>query len=54
MIEDIRLELVDPVADASPLPRTENPDLPADAPAGVREWEQLSPVQLAAWWAGRK
>ncbi|MDA1075795.1 MAG: antibiotic biosynthesis monooxygenase [Proteobacteria bacterium] len=54
MIENISLEFVDPVSTASPLPRTENPDLPADAPDSIREWEELSPVQVAAWWQDRK
>ena len=53
MIADIRLEFVDPVEAASPLPHTENPELPADTPASVREWENLTPIQLADWWLGR-
>ena len=54
VIEDIKIEFVDPVADASPLPRTENPPLPDDASDGMREWEDISPVEVADWWAGRK
>ncbi len=53
-IEAMHLEFVDPVQGASPLPRTENPPLPADAPATIREWEHQSPVQIAAWWANRQ
>lgn len=51
MIDAIRLEFVDPVPDAAPLPPTANPALPADAPDNITEWETQSPVQLAAWWA---
>ena len=53
-IEDMRLEFVDPVSNASPLPRTENPPLPDDAPDNIREWEDQTPVQLADWWQDRK
>ena len=52
-IEAIRLEFVDPVANASPLPRTKNPELPQDAPEAIREWEDRSPIQIADWWAER-
>jgi quinol monooxygenase YgiN len=54
IFEDLKLEFLDPVSTASPLPRTENPPLPADAPDGIKEWETLSPVQIADWWADRK
>ncbi|MEZ5558995.1 MAG: antibiotic biosynthesis monooxygenase [Pseudomonadales bacterium] len=53
VIESIRLEVVDPVSGASPLPRTRNPALPDDAPAGIREWEQLTPLEIADWWRDR-
>ena len=52
-IEAIRLEFVDPVQGAAPLPATENPALPADTPAEVMEWEQQTPISIAPWWAGR-
>ena len=53
IFDDIRLEFVDPVSTASPLPRTENPALPEDAPDGIKEWETTSPVQIADWWRDR-
>ncbi len=53
IFEDIRLEFLDPVATASPLPPTENTPLPDDASAGIREWETRTPVQIADWWSGR-
>ena len=54
VIEDIKLEWVDPVEGASPLPHTENPPLPEDAPPGIAEWENMTPVELADWWVGRQ
>lgn len=53
LVEDIELEFVDPVATASPLPRTVNTPLPDDAPPNITEWEELSPVVQADWWTGR-
>lgn len=52
-IEHMTLEFVDPVHNASPLVRTENPPLPEDAPEGIKEWEDITPVQVANWWTGR-
>ena len=54
VIEDVRLEFLDPVEGASDLPRTQNPPLAADAAPGVREWEKLTPVQIADWWASQR
>lgn len=53
LIEDITLEFVDPVATASPLPRTVNTPLPENAPPNITEWEEISPVEEADWWSGR-
>jgi quinol monooxygenase YgiN len=53
IFDDLRLEFVDPVSTASPLPRTENPALPDDAPDTIKEWESSTPVQIADWWQDR-
>ena len=53
-IEEMRLEFVDPVQTASPLVPTENQPLRDDAPDGLKEWENITPVQMADWWLGRQ
>ena len=53
VFEDIRLEFLDPVPTASPLPPTENLPLPDDASPGIREWEKRTPLQIADWWRDR-
>ncbi len=53
IFEDIRLEFLDPVNTASPLPPTENLPLSDNASPGIREWETRTPVQIADWWSDR-
>ena len=53
-IEEMKLEFVDPVQTASPLAPTENQPLREDAPDGLKEWENITPVQMADWWLGRQ
>ncbi len=53
-VESMQLEWLDPVTGASPLPRTQNPSLAANTPSNIAEWEQRSPIQLAAWWRDRQ
>lgn len=49
-IAELRLEWVDPVQGASPLPPTEPQALPADADALVRRYAEMMPVVMADWW----
>ncbi|HJP41837.1 MAG TPA: antibiotic biosynthesis monooxygenase [Dehalococcoidia bacterium] len=51
--ESFTLESIDPVDQASPLPRTSNPPLRADAPNNLKEWEPGSSPTIADWWSGR-
>lgn len=53
-IESMQMEWLDPVDGASPLPRTQNPPLPAGTRPEIAEWEHRSPIQIAAWWQGRQ
>ena len=50
-ISDLRLEWVDPVPGASPLPATHPQSVPADADALVRKYAEMIPVVVADWWA---
>lgn len=49
-IAELRLEWVDPVPGASPLPPTGTQELPADADALVRRYAEMMPVEIADWW----
>lgn len=51
-IADIRLEWVDPVQGASPLPTTEAGAVGEGASDLARQYAKLFPVALAGWWAG--
>ncbi len=51
MIADLKLEWLDPVRGASPLPATQPQSLPADADALVRRYAEMMPVVMADWWA---
>jgi quinol monooxygenase YgiN len=50
LIESIRLEWVDPVPGASPLPRTVDTDLPAGASDLERRQARRFPAGVASWW----
>lgn len=51
VIDELRLEWVDPVQGASPLPPTRHQAAPSDADALVRRYAEMFPVALADWWA---
>ena len=51
VIAELRLEWLDPVQGASPLPPTRAQPLPADAGEPVRRWAEMTPAALAGWWA---
>lgn len=50
VIERIRLEFVDPVQSASPLPPTEHQDAPPDADELTTTYTDRYAAQVAAWW----
>lgn len=50
LIADLRLEWLDPVPGASPLPATVPQDPPADAGEVVRRYADMFPVNTAPWW----
>ena len=50
VIADLRLEWIDPVQGASPLPPTRPQAVPADADALVRRYAEMMPVEMADWW----
>lgn len=49
-IENLELEVVDPVQQASALPATESGEVPADESAEVQEQAKQFPINEAAWW----
>lgn len=49
-IASLRLEWLDPVQGASPLPSTAPQSLPADATELVRRYAEMIPVEMAGWW----
>ncbi len=51
VLEGLRLEWVDPLADASPLPPTNEQDLSAAEDALTRLYAQRFAAQVAPWWA---
>jgi quinol monooxygenase YgiN len=50
VIESIRLEWVDPIGEAAPLPPTQTQELPADANDLLRRYAVRFAPQIAAWW----
>lgn len=50
VIEDIRLEWVDPIEGASPLPPTEHLAPAADASDLAKTYSESYRAQIAAWW----
>lgn len=55
VLESIRLEYVDPVQGAGGgLARTEDTPLPADASEKQRTAQERFPIEIPAWWKGRK
>lgn len=54
VLKHIKLEYLDPVEDASPLPHTQDPPLTDDMPEGMKEAAKRYPSQIAGWWNNRK
>ena len=54
VIKDIRLEYLDPVDGANPLPHTENPPLTDDMEESLKQAQKAYPILIADWWAHRK
>jgi quinol monooxygenase YgiN len=52
VIEGIKLEYVDPIQGASPLPATEVQDAPPDADELTAEYTKSYAAQVASWWNG--
>ncbi len=50
VIDDIRLEWVDPIVGASPLPPTEAQELPDDADNLTKRYYRFFFPQIADWW----
>ncbi|MEI6496558.1 MAG: antibiotic biosynthesis monooxygenase [Actinomycetota bacterium] len=50
VLTSIRLEWVDPIDGASPLPRTATQDMPADADELTAKYARRFAAQIAAWW----
>ncbi|MFT5209106.1 MAG: quinol monooxygenase YgiN [Flavobacterium sp.] len=53
VIEEIKLEYLDPVEGASPLPHTHDPVLTDSMEDGMRRAQKMYPTQLATWWTKR-
>lgn len=51
VIADIRLEWLDPVSGASPLPATLHQSPAADAGEVARRYAETMPAVIAGWWA---
>ena len=49
-VESIRLEFVDPVQDASPLPATDHQDAAEDASELARKYTEMYRARVADWW----
>ena len=54
VLKNIKLEYLDPVEDACPLPGTEDPPLTNDMGEDMRRAQKQYPSAIADWWTGRK
>jgi quinol monooxygenase YgiN len=54
LIEDLRLEWVDPVQGASKLPPTDMQPLPADADALTTKYHELFAAKIQEWWQAHR
>ena len=52
--ESVRLEWVDPLADASALPATEMQALPEGADGKTKRYHEIFAAVVQDWWAGRR
>jgi quinol monooxygenase YgiN len=53
-VESLRLEWVDPISDASPLPVTAAQDAPDDADELTRTYSERFAAQVADWWLDQR
>ncbi len=54
LFKTIKLEYLDPVQDASPLPHTLDPPLPSDCSRAMAEAQKRYPILIGNWWSTRK
>ena len=54
VVAGLRLEWVDPIAGASPLPSTESAELPADATELFLSYHERYAAQVAQWWGSMR
>lgn len=54
VIRDIRLEWLDPVSGASPLPMTEMQSLPDNADELTRRYHKIFAAKIQDWWRSRR
>lgn len=54
VVESIRLEWVDPIADASPLPPTNSQDAPEGADELTAKYAKSYAAQVADWWLAQR
>lgn len=52
VLAGLRLEWLDPVPQASPLPPTQSAPIAPDADELTRQYAERFAVQIAAWWGG--
>lgn len=52
VLAGLRLEWLDPVPEASPLPPTRSGEVPADADELSRTYAERYAAQIASWWGG--
>lgn len=54
VLKSIKLEYLDPVENASPLPHTEDPPLTDEMDEGMARAQKMYPTAMADWWMDRK
>ncbi len=54
VLKNVKLEYLDPVDGASPLPHTLDPPLTEQMSEAMKTAEARYPSQIASWWANRK
>ena len=53
VLQSIRLEYLDPVQGACPLPETLDPPIDSDTPSDMVEASKKYPLSIASWWGQR-